>query len=45
LNVAKSTYSPGPLPKSLTVKFEAAGDDIKSTADGVTADGSSTHTE
>jgi len=45
LNVAKSTYSPGPAPKSLTVKFEAAGDGIKSTANSVAADGSSTHTE
>ena len=45
LNVAKSTYSPGPPPKSMTVKFEAAGDGIKSTADTIAADGSSTHTE
>ena len=45
LNVAKSTYSPGPPPKSLTVKFEAAGDGIKSTSDTVAADGSSSHTE
>jgi hypothetical protein len=45
LNVAKSTYSPGPPPKSLTVKFEAVGDGIKSTADSVNADGSSAHTE
>jgi hypothetical protein len=45
LNAAKSTYSPGPPPKSLTVKFEAAGDGIKSTADTVAADGSGSHTE
>lgn len=45
LNVAKSTYSPGPAPKSMTVKFEAVGDGIKSTADTIAADGSSTHTE
>jgi hypothetical protein len=45
LNAAKSTYSPGPPPKSLTVKFEAAGDGIKSTADTVASDGSSAHTE
>ena len=38
LNVTKSTYSPGPPPKSLTVKIEAAGDGIKSTADTVAAD-------
>lgn len=45
LNVAKSTYNPGPPPKSLTVKIEAAGEGIKSTSDGVAADGSSTHSE
>lgn len=45
LNVAKSTYSPGPPPKSLTVKFEAAGEGIKSTSDTVAADGSSSHAE
>ena len=45
LNVAKSTYSPGPAPKSLTVKFEAAGEGIKSTSDTVAADGSKAHSE
>ena len=45
LNVAKSTYSPGPAPKSLTVKFEAAGEGIKSTSDTVAADGSKAHAE
>jgi hypothetical protein len=39
LNVEKSTYSPGPPPKSLTVKIEGAGDGEKVTADGVRADG------
>ena len=38
LNVAKSTYSPGPAPKSLTVKIEAAGEGVKLTADGVRGD-------
>jgi hypothetical protein len=38
LNVAKSTYSPGPAPKSLTVKIEAAGEGEKVTADGVRGD-------
>ena len=38
LNVAKSTYSPGPAPKSLTTKIEAAGDGEKLTADGVRGD-------
>jgi FlaG/FlaF family flagellin (archaellin) len=45
LNVAKSTYSPGPPPKNLTVKFEAAGEGIKVRSDSVAADGSSTHNE
>ena len=38
LNVAKSTYSPGPAPKSLTAKIEAAGEGEKLTADGVRGD-------
>ena len=38
LNVAKSTYSPGPAPKSITAKVEAAGDGEKLTADGVRGD-------
>ena len=29
LNLAKSTYSPGPPPKSLTVTIEAAGQGMK----------------
>ncbi len=39
LNVAKSKYSPGPAPKSLTVKVEAAGKGEKVTAEFVDADG------
>ena len=38
LNVAKSTYSPGPAPKSITAKIEAAGEGEKLTADGVRGD-------
>lgn len=46
LNVAKSTYSPGPAPKSQTLKIEALGEDgIKYAADGVGADGKPTHSE
>jgi hypothetical protein len=46
LNLAKSTYSPGPVPKSQTLKIEAWGDDgVKYTADGVDADGKPTHAE
>jgi hypothetical protein len=40
VNLAKSTYSPGPPPQSLTVKIERAGDyGEKITADGTRADG------
>jgi hypothetical protein len=39
LNVAKSKFSPGPAPKSLTVKFEAAGKGVKITVEGISADG------
>ena len=46
LNVAKSTFSPGPGPKSQTLKIEAWGDDgLKYTADGVGPDGKPTHAE
>src|SRR5258706_5928816 len=43
LNVAKSKYSPGPAPKSQTLKFEATPAGTKLTADGVGADGTATH--
>ncbi|HEX5214048.1 MAG TPA: hypothetical protein VFV98_01225 [Vicinamibacterales bacterium] len=40
LNVAKSKFSPGPGPKSQTLKIEAWGDDgVKYVADGVDAEG------
>ena len=55
LNVEKSKYSPGPPPKSLTVKFEASegggqvglgfGVVVKLTSDGVDAQGKPTHGE
>ena len=38
LNVAKSKYSPGPTPKSLTVTFAAAGQGVKAVIDGVAPD-------
>ena len=45
-NIAKSTYSPGPAPKSQTLKIEAWGEDgVKYTADGVDAEGKVTHAE
>lgn len=39
LNVAKSKFSPGPAPQSLTVKWEPAGQGVKLTAEGIGADG------
>jgi hypothetical protein len=44
LDLAKSKYSPGPAPKSLTLKYEATPDGIKFTGHGVDADGKATHT-
>lgn len=43
VDLAKSTYSPGPAPKSFTVKFEATPGGIKFTGDGVAADGKPNH--
>ena len=43
LNLAKSKFSPGPALKSLMLKFEASGDAIKLTSDGVNAAGEATH--
>ena len=44
LNEAKSKLSPG-LPKNSTVVYEAAGDNIKVTVDGVDAKGNPAHNE
>ena len=40
LNVAKSTFSPGPPPKSQTRTYTQNGDGLKLVQTGVTADGS-----
>jgi hypothetical protein len=40
LDVAKSTYKPGPLPKSQTIVVEQAGKGVKVAVDVVNADGS-----
>ena len=40
LNVAKSSYNPGPAPKSVTRTLEAQGDKVKHTYQGIAADGS-----
>ena len=46
LNVAKSTYNPGPAPKSQTLKIEAWGaDGLTYAADGIAADDKPTHSE
>jgi hypothetical protein len=46
MNAAKSTADPGPLPKSSTLKTEDAGQGkVKTTGDGVLADGTTQHWE
>jgi hypothetical protein len=42
LNEAKSKLVPG-MPKNVTVTYEAAGDDVKATVDGVDGKGNPTH--
>jgi hypothetical protein len=39
LDAAKSTFKPGPAPKSITVVIEAAGKGIKVAVDGIAGDG------
>jgi hypothetical protein len=45
LNVAKSKYSPGPPPKSQTLRWERIAGGFRFTTDTVTAQGQTTHTE
>ena len=46
LNLAKSKYSPGPPPRSRTLKYEPSGTNkVKLTNDGVLANGETTHAE
>ena len=46
VNLAKSTYSPGPKPTvAATVNVEPSGSGIKTTIDGVNPQGKPTHTE
>jgi hypothetical protein len=45
MNPAKSKYSPGPAPKSVTLKVDSDENNIKITVDGTNADGSPTHVE
>jgi hypothetical protein len=44
LNVAKSKYTPGPVPKAQTSVYEAAGQGVKVTTKGTGADGKPTTT-
>jgi hypothetical protein len=41
-NAAKSTYTPGPPPKSATIAYEEAADGIKRTGESVDAEGKTT---
>lgn len=43
VDLAKSKYSPGPAPRSYTLKFEATPGGIQFTGDGVDADGKASH--
>lgn len=45
LNIAKSTFSPGPAPKSQALKIEAAGKGEKVTSETVSATGDKSVTE
>ncbi len=39
LNLEKSSYNPGPAPKSLTRTLEAQGDNVKYSFEGISAEG------
>jgi len=45
MNPAKSNYSPGPAPKSITVKIASDAENMKLTSDGIDAAGKPTHVE
>jgi hypothetical protein len=42
LNLEKSTFTPGPPPKSQTLNFEGVGQDFKNTAETIDAQGQAT---
>src|SRR6266404_212933 len=43
MDPAKSKYDPGPAAKSITLKIESDGDNIKLSSDGIDAAGNPTH--
>lgn len=45
LNVARSSFSPGPAPKSEIATFQQTGSDVKLTVDRIEADGRRVHIE
>jgi len=45
LNVEKSKFTPGPAPKSITTRFEAAGQGVKWSAERIGTDGTRTVSE
>lgn len=45
MDTAKSTFSPGPAAKSITVKIDSDADNIKLSSDGIDAAGNPTHIE
>jgi hypothetical protein len=45
MNPAKSTYSPGPAPRSNLVKIDSDTENIKLNSDGIDAAGNPTHVE
>jgi hypothetical protein len=45
LDVAKSKFSPGPAPKSITLTFSETADGMKQTSDAVLPDGQTIHQE
>jgi hypothetical protein len=45
MNPAKSKYTPGPAPKSITVKIDSDADNIKLSSDGIDSAGNPTHIE
>jgi hypothetical protein len=45
LNPAKSTFSPGPAPRSMTITYTPVGESLKIAVDVVSADGAAQHWE